>query len=351
MKLRTIAITAALTATAAIATTAAIAGKPTIRSNGTYVPVTERGQAASQIVQKWAGYVQQIYKTSPATWGKSMGPLFAQADVENMKRAAKMTTYEGMMATLVGQRTTDAAIIDKMALSDGSLATIQALGSPATDLVFTSVEPCRIVDTRLAGGPIPTDGVRDFNSSGTDFLAQGGAATDCGIPADVSAILVNVTVVDSTTQGYLTLYPYGATRPLASALNYLAGEIKGNEVIVKQTLGQPFDFSVYANGETQVVADIAGYFTAPVAAGLECVTGNGTQAQAAVGATFTISATCPSGYTATGGGLRVPNGNAEMATSESYPQSASTWTVSGKNTSSTQQTIQVRANCCRVPGR
>jgi hypothetical protein len=349
MKVRLIAISAVLAATAAIATTATVtAARP---GAGSYVPVTERGQAAAQIIRKWAGYVQQVHRTSPTAWSRAMGPLFAQSDVNNMKRAAQMTTYEGMMATLVGQRTTDQAIIDQMAKSDGSLAVIQALGSPSSDLVFTSITPCRILDTRLSGGAIATDGVRDFNSSGLDFMAQGGSDTDCSVPADASAVLVNVTVVDVKRQGYLTLYPYGVERPLASQLNYNVGDIKGNEVIVKQTLGQPFDFSIYANGETDVVADIAGYFMAPVAGALECITANGTQSQVAAGAAYSLTATCPTGYAVSGGGVRVPGGSTDMTTSESYPQGSTSWLVNGRNTSGASQTMQARANCCRVPGR
>lgn len=348
MKLRLVAISAVLAGSAAIAAAAATS-KPV--NVGAYAPVTERGQLAGQIVRKWSAYVQQVQRTSAGAWAKAMGPLLAQADIHNMKRAAQMSTYEGMMGALLGQRTTDQAVIDKLAKSDGSLAVIQALGSPSSDLVYTAVSPCRIIDTRLAGGPIPTDAVRDFNSSGTDFLAQGGSDTDCGIPADASAILVNVTVDNPTRDGYLTMFPYGSTQPLASQLNYKAGDIKGNEVIVKQTLGQSFDFSIYANGETQVIADIAGYFMAPVATELDCITANGTQAQVAAGASYQISATCPAGFSASGGGPRVPGGSADLTVSESYPQGATSWFVSGRNTSSTSQTLQARVNCCRVPGR
>jgi hypothetical protein len=348
MKARLIAVSAVLAAGAAIAATSATAARPAAAG---YVPVTERGQAAAQIVRKWAGYVQHVHHTAPVAWARAMGPLFAQADLYNMKRAAQMTTYEGMMATLLGQRITDREIIDKMAKSDGSLGVIQSLGSPSSDLVYTAIPPCRIIDTRLAGGPIATDSVRDFNSSGTDFLAQGGDGGDCGIPADASAILMNVTVVDPTRQGYLTLYPFGTARPLASQLNYVIGDIKGNEVIVKQTLGQPYDFSVYANGATHVVADVAGYFMAPVATAFECVSATSATTTVAAGDGWDLSATCPTGFSGVGGGLDIPAGSDDMTTSESHPIGTTGWHTSGRNTSGATQIIKTRVTCCRVPGR
>jgi hypothetical protein len=213
------------------------------------------------------------------------------------------------------------------------------------------VSPCRIIDTRLAGGPIATDATRDFNSSGTDFLAQGGDGSDCGIPADASAILVNVTVVAPTRQGYLTLYPYGIPRPLASQLNYEPGDIKANEVIVKQTLGQPFDFTVYANGATHVVADIAGYFMAPVATQFECVNATSATTTVAAGETWDLLATCPAGFSASGGGLDVPAGAHDMTIGESHPVNTNAWHTSGRNTSGATQILKTRVNCCRVPGR
>jgi hypothetical protein len=356
MKIYKIAITAALTAGVAITAAAGAGSKLTSGRQaaaqpvqGKYAPVTARGVAAGQIVRKWSAYVKEVYGTAPNAWAKAMGGSFAQADLHNMQRAATMTTFEGMMATLMGQQTTDAKIIDQLAAATSADA-VMALGSPGVDLVFTAVTPCRIVDTRVVGGMIPTDGVRDFNSSGTDFLAQGGSETDCGIPADVAAVIMNVTVVDSTRMGYLTVFPYGLTRPLASALNYLAGEIKGNELISRQTMGQPFDFSIYANGETHVVVDVAGYFSAALAMEPECVTANGTLSQVSPGQTYAISATCPIGFTVVGGGPRVAGGSPNLTTSESYPQGSS-WFVSGRNPSGVQEVVQARANCCRVPGR
>src|SRR5262245_24623832 len=68
----------------------------------------------------------------------------------------------------------------------------RALGDPAADLVFSPVNPCRIIDTRLAGGPIAGGTQRSFVVTGSaDFEAQGGTAGGCGIPDGAAAVAVN----------------------------------------------------------------------------------------------------------------------------------------------------------------
>src|SRR4249919_2001089 len=148
MNVKTIAIAAALTACAAVTATAGSSNsvRPAKWVDGHYVAQSARGEAAGQIIRKFAGYVQKVYGVTPGKWASAMAASFAQADVRNMQRAAKMDTYEAMMATLLGQQTTDETVIDKMARSDGSLAAAQLLGSPSEDLVYTAIQPCRIVD-------------------------------------------------------------------------------------------------------------------------------------------------------------------------------------------------------------
>lgn len=340
-------------AAGAARTQAAKAGVATGPSSiGAAMPRAERHQLIRQIAYKWSGYVKQVRKVDPVVWGRSMGAAFASADPANLRRAATMETYEGMIGTLLGYRTTDAKVIDALAMSS-SVATMQSLASPGTDLVYTVITPCRILDTREQGGRLGANSVRGFDASrpGGDFTSQGGAATDCGIPADPSAVVMNVTVVQPDGPGYVTLFPYNVAQPLTSSVNNVMGADVGNETVVKLTVGDAYDFSAYAYAGTDIVADAVGYFAPPVAAALDCLTANGTQSQVSPGANFELSAACPAGYSVFGGGVRSPGGNANLTTSESYPQGGDTWRVSGKNTSLISDTLQARANCCRVPGR
>src|SRR5512140_1672512 len=79
--------------------------------------------------------------------------------------------------------------------SPGKNAVAKALGDTADDLVYTPVTPCRILDPRSGGGGTVTAGAQRnwlaSNPAGT-FAAQGGSATNCGIPIKPAAVLANV---------------------------------------------------------------------------------------------------------------------------------------------------------------
>jgi hypothetical protein len=77
----------------------------------------------------------------------------------------------------------------------------------------------------------------------------------------VSAVALNVTVTQPTAAAYLTVYPAGVTRPLASNLNFVAGETVANVVVVP--VGAGGQVSIFNSlGSTQVVVDVVGWFPA-----------------------------------------------------------------------------------------
>ena len=142
------------------------------------------------------------------------------------------------------------------------------LGDSGVDLIYTPVTPCRIIDTRLAGGFLSTQ--RNFFVAGTGFTTQGGTAGSCGIPlGPATAAVINFIGVDAAGAGDFRAWAYPAAAPLASVLNYMAvpGLNLANGVIVP--ICNPavsvctFDISMLADGApAQVVADVLGYFRA-----------------------------------------------------------------------------------------
>lgn len=327
-----------------------------------YVPHTARGQAASAIVRQWSGYVHRVYGVAPMQWARAMRDSFAQADLANLKKAAAMRTYEGMMGTLLGQRTSDALAIDGLARSQGSRAEVMAVGNPARDLVYTMVTPCRIVDTRNAGGRMGAGETRSFSSSGASFVAQGGAVSDCAMPADASAVVLNVVAVRPDIDGYITVYPYGFNRPNAASLNYHAGRIAANEIIAGQSLGQPQDFSVYTYAGADLVIDVVGYFMAPRATALDCVQVRSDPVSITRNIVPYIefsSPNCPVGYSLTGGGCRAVDPQAARGLYFlSFGKSPASFTdgyqchAQHVNDTGTAPSLAVAEGiCCRVPGR
>ncbi len=117
---------------------------------------------------------------------------------------------------------------------------------------FTSLAPSRILDTRNPGegGALGDGETRDLQ-----ILGAGGVPK-----TNVSGVVLNVTVTDTASNGYLTLFPSGATRPLASNLNWSAGMTIPNLVTVKVGDNGKVSLYQFGPGKAQVVVDVAGYF-------------------------------------------------------------------------------------------
>ncbi|HVR97913.1 MAG TPA: hypothetical protein VMW27_14945 [Thermoanaerobaculia bacterium] len=162
----------------------------------------------------------------------------------------------------------------EIAQADGQVqsVTAKALGSSETELLFVPVAPCRIIDTRLAGGPIGANQTRAFEVAGTaNFAAQGGAASGCGIPLGASdplapAVVINFIAVAPGGPGDLRAWEFGQPAPNASVINYanVTGLNIANGVIVPiagvSTLDKDLNIVADVSG-THVVADVTGYFT------------------------------------------------------------------------------------------
>src|SRR5262249_37576501 len=133
----------------------------------------------------------------------------------------------------------------------------KALGDGADDLVYTPVMPCRIVDTGSTDGPFSDGGeTRSYHAYSTtgSFASQGGDNSDCGIPANPAAAVLNITTVGG--EGFLTAWPFNAAQPNASTIYPAPGQILANSAIVP--LCQPDcgdEFSIFTFG-AQVAIDI-----------------------------------------------------------------------------------------------
>jgi hypothetical protein len=86
-----------------------------------------------------------------------------------------------------------------------------------------------------------------------------------GIPADATAVAVNLTAVDSTKNGLTTAYPTGQSLPGVSNLNYPAGSATANMAILPIGTNGQVTFENSSTGPTDLLADVAGYYTADTA--------------------------------------------------------------------------------------
>jgi hypothetical protein len=130
--------------------------------------------------------------------------------------------------------------------------------------LYNPLAPARICDTRAVQSGVVANQC-NHNGASPGTVGPGGTLQlqvtgEGGVPSSgVAAVVLNVTVTDTTASSYLTVWPDGITQPNASDLNWVGGQTVPNLAIVE--LGT--DGSVHvcnADGSTDVVVDMEGYY-------------------------------------------------------------------------------------------
>ena len=148
---------------------------------------------------------------------------------------------------------------------------VENLGDTKADLTYTTFQqPCRIIDTRLAGGALTSGTPRSFVVAGTGggFALQGGTAGGCGVPVGATSVMMNFVAVDPQGAGNLkgAAYPNGIPATgsiinyqlLAPPLNIANGLLF--PICDPTTATCTADMTLQANGAgTDVVVDVLGY--------------------------------------------------------------------------------------------
>jgi len=99
-------------------------------------------------------------------------------------------------------------------------------------------------------------------NSTVNFTVNG----NCGVPSStlqVQAVVFEVTLWSGSSQGFLTIYPAGASRPNTATVNFAGNQGMSNLTEVT-TGGNPGQVSVYnsASTSTSVYLDVKGYYDA-----------------------------------------------------------------------------------------
>jgi aldose sugar dehydrogenase len=130
------------------------------------------------------------------------------------------------------------------------LGALYRISGPGRD--YHTVTPCRLVDTR-SSTPLVSGTERLFNVTGA-----------CGIPATARAVALNLAVTAPSNVGNVTLYPGNASPPLASSVNFSAGQTRSSNAIAALSsdgLGRIKARATIAGlGTTHLILDVSGYF-------------------------------------------------------------------------------------------
>ena len=118
-------------------------------------------------------------------------------------------------------------------------------------LELDTVTPKRVYDSRLNIGVAP--GIVRANST---------RMVDVQPPsADVEAVLVNISLDQTTAPGYVQAWPARSKRPETAVINAeAAGQVVSNAAILPVTDGKVV---LYTQASTHVIVDVLGYYTLP----------------------------------------------------------------------------------------
>lgn len=224
------------------------------------VPVLQSGCPISPQARAYALNITVVPRGSLAF-------LTAYPSGESRPLVSTLNSFEGRVLA-------NAAIVPAGNNSSGSISFYTSLAPNAeVDLVvditgyfgaglpggmrFFPVSPCRVVDTRVDlpgfGLPAPISGQE------RGFSVPYGP---CSVPS-APAYSLNTTVVPHAGLNFLTLWPGGTTRPLASTLNSFDGRVVANAAIVRASsswIVNSFASLAQPGSTADLILDINGYF-------------------------------------------------------------------------------------------
>ncbi len=208
---------------------------------------------------------------------------------------SKHIIKKSLSATTHALRIRWAAIGAAIAVSLGGGVTLfaQAGTGPATSSTFVAVSPVRVLDTRdavvLWAGPFATGVPHDVKVTGS---IPTGAGTQTVMPAGSTGVVLNVTVVNSTADGYVSVRPADAVgAPQTSNINFEARKTVANSITVNlPTSGADagtfevwFDSMGVAGATADILVDVTGYYSSTSIAEIETAIDNKSDAIAIVG--------------------------------------------------------------------
>ncbi len=188
----------------------------------------------------------------------------------------------------------------------------------SAEVVYKSLAPCRIMDTRSATlasgvqGPIPGGTlfhVPGFIGAGQNWGQFGGNATsDCGLAnppgVTIQGVALVATILNPNFDAYLGISDVNNLSAVLSnvALNYTHGQGLSTMYIVPQLTSNTIYFALPAGLSAQLIFDVVGYLVISDATALQCTTQSSSAVSIGTGASGTAtSPACAAGYTLSSG--------------------------------------------------
>jgi len=305
---------------------------------------------AQSLVEAWMPFLREAGGGS-ADLANELRVAASNASYENLVLARTMQTFPGVMAALQGDPDGDRAVIERAARAtehgDPAVAAQKAFGDVDRDLLYVPVPPCRIVDTRVAGGLIQAGTTRGFDVTAvSNYSFQGGSSSDCGgagSAGSFGAAVLTLTVPGAASSGSLTAFAFAATQPATTSLEYSIGQSVSNTLTVQLDQGPAAnELSIFSTANAHVVIDIVGYFRNGGTPQLLCQETAQTIDSVNAGATQNTTApACPAGFTQT-------STNCQSSTWQMPFVYFTNGICSAQNNSSGTASLRASRTCCRV---
>jgi hypothetical protein len=256
--------------------------------------------------------VQTVKSDVPEVQLASLRSKLLALRADHLLTASLSGTTDGVLQILVAHENNKK--IGGTVLSE-STDTAKSLGEQNQDLVYTPVVPCTIVDTRNAGGIVPSETVRAFDAVnvGGTFIAQGGTtSSDCAIPLGARAIATSISIFSANNNGYVTLYaqdtplPFSVTALFNDSAKVIYNDTSAIVPLCVQNCTNDKEFVYFTAGSaTHVLINVVGYFLPPNrnGDGVRITNVNGISPNIVGGAAANNTRTGVRGATIAGGGV------------------------------------------------
>jgi ELWxxDGT repeat protein len=146
-------------------------------------------------------------------------------------------------------------------LSNAVVPTAPVTPPPGTPAPMVPVVPARVLETRSGPGETTVDGEFEgvgVRPAGSVLVLR--VAGRAGVPVDADAVMLNVTAIGPLGPGFATVWPCGAPQPVASNVNYSAGQVVPNAVLAK--VGTNGDVCVFTLAASHFAIDVNGFVPA-----------------------------------------------------------------------------------------
>jgi hypothetical protein len=230
-----------------------------------HVDVAATDGVANSFFGPLDGGVRRFFGTSAAAphvagvaaLARQFAPCATADQIESAIResAVEMT---GFSVDAAGAGRTDAlGTMTALSTTCGTAPQPQPEAPAAAPATFVAVDPARFVDDR------PTGATFDGRNRGGGRTVAGGrvmvqVAGRGSVPSTATSVVANLTAVNGTGVGYATAHPCLATAPTASSVNFRAGGLEPNELVVKLDPRGRVCVDVFG-ADTFLLLDVVGY--------------------------------------------------------------------------------------------